>query len=155
VSRRRAAEKGYKPGRKVLVLDFTGTEHEGLEVRCRAMRFGQMMDLARGDLLTMANEVRAAGTVSPDQLAQMDDLFGLFAEALISWNLLDDETGDPVPTTLDGLWSQDVGLALLVFQMWVMSMSQVTAPLDVPSSSGAPSQVGSLPMAPKSPSPPN
>ena len=162
---RRAAEKRYNPGRKVLILDFTGTPHEGLEARCRSMRFGQMMDLARGDMMDLVREVKAGRveTLTDEQIEQMDVLFQLFADALISWNLDEDvedsETGEltgevrPVPPTLDGLWSQDPPLVMTVFEVWTKAMATVPAPLPVPSSSGAPSPVGSLPMVPKSPNP--
>lgn len=71
-----------------------------------------------------------------------------FGDALISWNL-EDETGQPIPATRDGLFSIDNDLALALATEWIERLGgkvDQSGPLPETSPSGEPSQVASIPM---------
>lgn len=129
---------GYKPKRKIYNLDFEGTEHEGLAVSVRGLDTGQYMDL--WDAKTEAETGGETGRV-----------LHLLAGQLISWNV-EDELGQPVPPTLDGIKSQDLDFNLSIVNAWTTAMAGVPAPLEQPSTDGGPSLEASLPMEPLSPS---
>lgn len=79
----------------------------------------------------------------------MEEVFGEFAKVLVSWNL-EDEDGEPVPTTYEGLMSYDFQFVLAVVLGWMQAVAGVPTPLDRPSRDGGPSLVESLPMEPLS-----
>ena len=128
---------GYRPQRKVYVLDF-GDKYDGLEVKVRAGTLGQLLGLQRlsGEDLT------------PDQL---DELFAKFVELLKAWNIEDDD-GFPVPETIEGLYSLDPELARDIIDVAARVLGGVPDPLPAGSADGAPSVVASLPTEPLSPS---
>lgn len=61
-----------------------------------------------------------------NDLVLLEMVYAGFAEALISWNLEDWRTGEPVPPTLDGMLSQDSPFMLEVISAWLL-----TAPTDL------------------------
>jgi len=126
---------GYRPQRKVYVLDF-GDKYDGLEVKVRAGTLGQLLGLQRlsGEDLT------------PDQL---DELFAKFVELLKAWNIEDDD-GFPVPETIEGLYSLDPELARDIIDVAARVLGGVPDPLPAGSADGAPSVVASLPTEPLS-----
>lgn len=97
---------GYRPPSTVRKLDFTGTEHEGLEVATRSIPLGALLDVIE----------RVA---DPDASR---DMYALFAGSLEGWNV-EDSFGDPVPATLDGLLSLDATFVLELMTAWIASMS--------------------------------
>lgn len=140
---------GFKPPRKVYRLLFADEDMAGLEVRARSMRLGQMMELL--DLMELADRPLTA-----EDKPKVHQLFATFAKALVSWNVEDDEEdgGQPVPATLDGLYSQEQGFVIAIIKAWTEAVAAVPPPLPQPSSGGVPSALeASIPMAPLSPSP--
>lgn len=128
---------GFKRSKKVYKLVFTG-EYEGLEVRATSMPLGEYMAIAK--MMDM-------DTSNPDSqdLGQLDALFEKFANALVWWNL-EDDNGQPIPATVAGLYTQDLEFVLTIIMQWVNAVTGVAAPLEQPSSSGSPSLEASLPM---------
>ena len=126
---------GYRPQRKVYVLDF-GDKYDGLEVKVRAGTLGQLLGLQRlsGEDLT------------PDQL---DELFAKFVELLKQWNIEDDD-GNHVPETIEGLYSLDPELARDIIDVAARVLGGVPDPLPAGSADGARSVVASLPTEPLS-----
>ena len=61
------------------------------------------------------------------------------------WNL-EDDTGSPVPMTVEGLESLPADLVMLMIDQWVRQIGNVPAPLAQPSSNGNTSQAASIPM---------
>ncbi|MFI8301571.1 hypothetical protein ACIGCZ_37315 [Streptomyces nigra] len=126
---------GYRPKRRVYALDFTGTDWEGLEVSMRGMTVGEELDLA-------GNDISAALIVEE------------LTKRLISWNV-EDEEGRPVPTTMDGVRTQDGAMILAILDALRQANSGVPAPLPETSPSGETSPAPPIPMAPLSQSPEN
>ncbi len=128
---------GYKPPRTLYKLDFSQTEHAGLEVTTRSVSVDTMLTIAAG-----ADEL---DETTPD-LAKVRDVFGRFARVLVSWNVEDDD-GRPVPPTADGLLAHDFGFVMAVITAWLTAMTQAPPPLPGGSPSGATSGEASLDLA--------
>jgi hypothetical protein len=129
---------GFRPPRKIYNLDFTGTDYEGLTVKMRGFTVGEELEL--DDLRTQK------GGGGERQYYQM------LAEILVEWNV-DDEYGAPVPTTFDGVCTQDSVMVGAILDSLRKATSGVSDPLPQSSPSGEPSPVVSIPMEPLSPSP--
>lgn len=122
---------GYRPKRKVFTLEFEGEEYKGLEVKIRGLNTGQMIDL---------DTARADGT---DEAVLA--ILQLMADRLVEWNV-EDDGGQPVPTTFDGVRSLDLDFNWAIIDAWQNAVAGVAAPLDEPSTSTDGSLVASIPM---------
>ena len=137
---------GYKRGPRIYRLIFDDPEYEGLEVRASSLTIRRMRELMN---------LQDTNTDDPAEAGKATDkLFTTFADCLISWNL-EDELGNPVPATLDGIESQESDFILPVITTWMETISGATGPLDQTSSDGEPSLVESIPMEALSQNPPN
>lgn len=123
---------GYRPKRKIFALDFTGTEYEGLEASVRGLTVGEELELNEMDW-TPQNIVKA------------------LVKRLVSWNV-EDENG-PVPTTFEGVCTQDGAMVLAILNALRTVGSGVSDPLPQSSPDGEPSPAALIPMAPLSESP--
>ncbi|MBX9392284.1 hypothetical protein K4749_01385 [Streptomyces sp. TRM72054] len=129
---------GFRPPRKIYNLDFTGTEFEGLQVKMRGMTVGEELEL--DDLRGKEGGGRR--------------VFELMTGLLVEWNV-DDEQGQPVPATFEGVCTQDSTFIMTILDALQTANSGVPDPLPQSSPSGEPSPAASIPMAPLSPSPEN
>ncbi len=120
---------GYVPKRTLYKLDFSQTEHAGLEVVTRSASMGMLLRI-----LELADEAEQAGP--KESLARLDELFSAFEGVLVSWNV-EDEDGQAVPAAKAGLLSQDSGFVLTVIQMWGREMTQAPPTSPIASGSGA------------------
>lgn len=135
---------GYKRQAKVFKLKFEDPEMEGLVVRVRSVKLGKLMNLVRAMDLDTAR-------LSSGDLDVIDDVFRTFTEALVDWNL-EDEKGEPVPTTMEGVYSQELDFVMEVIAAWVEVLTGVSSPLAKGSTDGRTFQEASLPMEALSPS---
>lgn len=143
---------GYKPKRTVYKLDFSRTEHAGLEVSTKSI---SVDDLTR--MIGLADSLEGvdpehAGTAA---LQRIDELLTRFAAVMVSWNVEDDDD-QPVPPTREGLGTQDFDFVRTVIDAWMTEMSSAPPPLPGASSSGQTTPESalleaSIPMAPSSP----
>lgn len=130
-----------------LAFDAADGDLDGLEVVMGSLTVGQLMDMTR------------AADHADRSAEDMEKFFTDFAAALISWNLEDDTLDadgvslQPVPATLEGVRSCDLGFIVAVAKAWMEAVAGVPGPLPAPSSGGPPSLEGSLPMEPLPPSP--
>ena len=112
---------GFKHQAKVYKLVFDDPELEGLEVKVRSLSIGEVEN----------DEIR---------------VFEQFADALISWNL-EDENGEVLPTTLESVRSYpDYEFMALLANTWVDAVTGVKDELGKDSNSGLPFPEGSIPM---------
>ena len=121
---------GYRPKRKIYTLEFEGEEYEGLEVKIRGLNTGQVMDID-----TARQDGGDAAIVA---------MLQLMADQLIEWNVEDDD-GQPVPTTFEGVRSLDIDFNWAIIDAWQNAAAGVKTPLDEPSISTEPSLVASIP----------
>lgn len=128
--------EGYRPEETIITLEFDDADLKGLKVVTRSVRLEKFLEMMRDSL-------DAART------AQLIQDFG--EKALIDWNLLDPETGKPVPATFDGMKTQDTNLMVRIVRAWTASVGSAPAPLDDESSSGTSTATGGNGSAPAIP----
>jgi len=154
----RAARRAYVRQRKVYKLVFEDLELAGLEVRAKGVPLGTFMELI--DLASVFDDMDEE-SMSPEEAGKIRQLFASFGDVLVSWNVeepvLDadgEETGEttPVPATIEGLYSQDIGFVFQIIQAWMGAIASVPAPLGQRSTDGAQSLEASMPMDVSSPS---
>ena len=131
---------GYVRKRKVFVLTFEDPEYAGLEVRATSTSLGNLLGMV--DL----TQISTRG-FRPEDITSINDLFELFSNCLVSWNL-EQEDGTPVPCTLAGLRDQDMDFALELIMAWMDGVVSTPAPLPGKSNSGELLEVPSLTMEP-------
>lgn len=132
---------GYAAKRKTYLIQFEeGHEHHGAEARLLGMTYGEW-EVAAG-LEGNAGDTDGVSAVKR------------FVDHLISWNLEDEKTGEPLPLTMDAVKTIDKDLIASLNNAWVQSLIGVhTAdPLPESSLSGEPSPVESIPTEALSPS---
>lgn len=133
---------GYR--RQNTIYNLTFPEFEGLEVIVRGLSTGQMMQLWKAGA--------GAKSKSKDDAAKAtEEMLGYFANALIGWNLegeKEDGSWEKVPSTLDGIKSQDLPFVLRIVEAWTDVLAGTEADLGKDSDSGGTSLEESLPMAP-------
>ncbi|MDN3244165.1 hypothetical protein [Streptomyces sp. ZSW22] len=127
---------GYRPKRRIFRLDFSGTDWEGLEVSMRGLTVGEELEL--GDLRGQ----QGGGT----------RWFEILTGLLVEWNVEDDQ-GNPVPTTFDGVRTQDSAMVMAILDALQTAASGVSDPLPQTSPGGEPSPAVPIPMAPLSENP--
>lgn len=136
---------GHQRKRTIYKLVFQD-EYEGMEVRARSMPLGKFMKMAKLlDLDTTA--------LTSTDVESMSELFALFVEVLIDWNLEDtveDDEGNevvtPVPATLDGIMSLEIDEAMMIIVKYSDALGGIAAPLAQPSTDGSPSLEDGIPM---------
>jgi hypothetical protein len=100
-------------------------DEEGLIVRFKAIKIGKLRKLAR--LIEMDDD---------HMLEQMDELFTLMGEGLVSWNL-EDEDGNAVEASLEGIEDQDFPFILKLLKLWLGEMTGPDEELGKDSVAGA------------------
>ncbi len=132
----------YQRKRKTYVLDFEGTDLDGLTVRARSAPIEHAL------LMEELADFTDAKT-GKQRAAQVRELICHFAEVLVEWDLVDDD-GAPVPPTAAGLAVLDEDELALLITAYQTAGTGVAAPLGEGSPDGSPSAVPSIPMEPLS-----
>lgn len=127
---------GYKRNPKVYRLKFADGDYEGLEVAVRSISMGQLIKFRTG---------------GDDEKDATEEMVELLAERIVEWNL-EDETGTPIPPTLDAMKAEDSDFIMAIINQWTDAVAGVKAPLDETSNSGVTSPVASIPTEALSPS---
>lgn len=122
----------FQRKRKVYKLDFEETEYEGLEVRVGGLTTGEYLDL-----------IALSGPTEEGD-GEAESMLRMFAEHLVSWNLTDEE-GQPVPTTFDGLRTNDFSMNSFMINAWTDAMTSVPVSTGKKSLAGDPTLVASIP----------
>jgi hypothetical protein len=122
---------GYRPKRKIYTLEFEDPDLDGLIVKVRGLNTGQILDIdtARED--------------GGDEAIR--GLLELLATQIVEWNV-EDEEGQPVPATLDGIRAQELAFNMAIIDAWQNAVTGVPAPLEQPSTDGEQSMEASIPM---------
>jgi hypothetical protein len=124
---------GFKPQRQVYKLVFPdGHDLHGLEIRTRGAAVGDLLTLTKAYGVAQAATAAGAAMSATDAREAVEALVALFGRALISWNL-DDEDDQPVPADPKGLESLDFAELLAIVMAWAKRVSEVSAPLGLPS----------------------
>lgn len=132
---------GFRPARTLYKLDFSRTELAGLEVTTRAVSVDGLTAI-----IDLAATMDAGDDAGVEDVAKVGELFGRFAAVLVSWNIEDDD-GQPVPATREGLGTLYFPFVMTVIMAWITEMSQAPPPLPGSSGSGGSSAEASLGLA--------
>lgn len=119
---------GFQRKRKIYKLDFEGTEYDGLVVEVRGLTTGEYLDFL---------------TLSGSDDGETDEMLRLFAEHLVSWNLMDGDVD--LPATYEELRSNDLGMNNAMISAWTSALASVPEELGKKSSSGDPALAASIP----------
>ncbi len=132
---------GFKKKTTIYELMFADAELEGLEVRAKSVPSGTLLDL-----MDAASKVDVTvKSFSPGDLLAIKQLLTGFAEALVSWNL-EEEDGTPVPPTLESVHAQEITFIMPIVTAWMDAVAGVSSDLGKDSGSGETFPEGSLPM---------
>lgn len=129
-----------------------GHDMAGTEVLARSLPLGifiDVLELAAGVDFTHLD----ATSITPEAAQAVKQLLGMFADALIEWNLDDDE--GEVPADYQGLRRLDVDVAMPMVDAWIEAVAGVSGPLGQTSPAGDKSLEASMPMDAPSASPPS
>lgn len=129
---------GFTPKKTVYRLDFEGTDLDGLEVRMRGGKLGQVFDFAG---LVGIDESNATAADVQLMMSQYQEL----ADHIIEWNC-EDEDGNPVPATLEGLKTLELRYVNMISQAWQKAEVDVPGPLPSGSPSGRLPDLLEIPM---------
>lgn len=127
--------RGYRRSLKIFRIEYE--EFGGLEVQARSVPIGKLLTV-----LKLADSIKAV----PSQ-DDIEELFGWFADRIISWTYLD-EDGEPLPPTLQTLLDDDFDFVLKLVMGWVRALTTTlvpTTPGDGPTPSRDPVET-SIPM---------
>jgi hypothetical protein len=126
---------GYAAKIKTYLVEFVeGHEFHGAEARLSGMPYGEW-------------EI-ASGIDGGDGDSEPGAAVKRFADHLISWNLTDEKTGEPLPPTMESIKKIDKDLVAALNNGWIDTLIGVHKddPLPESSPSGGPSLVESVPM---------
>lgn len=127
---------GYRHKAKRITVRFEEPhDFAGFEATLRGQHLGGFLNLLGIGEVDLSN--------IGDQLREM-------GKALISWNLEDEESGEPVPVTPEAVMAQDQDLMIALAKGWTDGLRGIPAPLEPSSTDGPPSPEASIPMEPLS-----
>tara|TARA_Y100000310_G_C20636520_1_gene791471 strand:+ start:1136 stop:1561 length:426 start_codon:yes stop_codon:yes gene_type:complete len=115
-----AEKKRVKLKRRTLTLQFEDSDFQGVEVVCdRSASLDTVM-----------------GVQSAAAEGDLEEMFRLLGgEVIQSWNI-DDDGGNPIPATIEGVRQVDMELLLKISREWSMALGAVDAPLEPESNNG-------------------
>lgn len=103
---------GFQRKRKIYKLDFEGTEYDGLTVKVGGLTTGEYLELIA---------LSAPGVEGGED--ETSGMLKLLARHLKSWNL--EEDGEPIPTSFEGIKSNDLPMNQAIIAAWVAALSAV------------------------------
>lgn len=133
--------------RSLLSLVFADPEYDGLEVRMRRPSIADLLDLAS------YSERLDATTTRAERGKEIRAHLEFLASRIVSWNLGDSLSGEPVPISGDGLATLDWPFVNLLETAWARQAAEVDPPSPAPSNDGGPFPEVPLPMEELSPNP--
>lgn len=98
---------GYRKTPIIYTLEFDG-EHEGLVVRMKSMKIGVMRKI-----------IRLIDSDDDNTGAVLDHMVEQVAKGLVSWNMEDYETGEPIPATLESVDELDYQVLKMILDKWL------------------------------------
>jgi hypothetical protein len=145
---------GFRPEPTIYSLNFKGTFLDGLHVKiscCTIREYNKMMNTT-GATQEQQDNLDKLTELVKELAARNDWVLNLLASHLVSWDL-EDADGNPVPTTRDGIDSQERAVIAQLIAAWQMAMVSVPNPLKPDSSNGRISEEQSLGLGSVSGSP--
>lgn len=135
---------GFTRARKKYRLKFEDEELAGLEVVMGSLSIGEFTELTSS----------ISGGATAETADGVTGLLEKFAGSIESWNL-EDEEGQPVPATFDGVKTQELGFIMLIVTAWMDAIAGVDPTSRAYANGNGTFPEVSLPMEPLSASRPN
>ena len=135
-----ARSKKFKAPQKTALIQFEGTEYDGLEVKCRMSvsmdQYLEFLGLQQGVMAAKEAEGQPDTNAAFQAIQLAEKAFHLFGDrVLIEWNLEDDQ--GEVPSTGAGMMRVDAQFAMVVLNAWLEAVGKAPAPLSSPSRNGS------------------
>lgn len=125
--------EGWRRKNTILALAWPeGSPYAGLVVRARTASLGQLFDIS--DMAEGADRITAVN------YEKIRSLYAMFAERLVSWNVLDEKTGEPVPATAEQLHKEEHPLVMAIIYAWMDAIQGVITPAGPLDSDGSSDQ---------------
>ncbi len=126
-------QPGFLVPEPVVTLTLTEDPYKGAEVRTR-VRLSPRLYHGIKDVM----ERRTAVDTTLDQMVDLTHEASVIfaASGLISWNLVDPATSEPLPPTIEGLDELDIRVSGRIISTWVAWLGK--APLPLPETSSEP-----------------
>lgn len=110
---------------RIIELDFKDSKLlDGLHVRLTSIKFGKVRQL----IALMDDDEKDAEV--------MDEISGLLAKSLISWDLMEEDGVTPVPTTLEAIDDLEFDEVIEIVNKWLDEMTGPSGDLGKDSTSG-------------------
>jgi hypothetical protein len=146
---------GFRPSPTVYNLSFQGTPLDGLHVRMGCCTLGEYDEMLRAAVMGFGEEDEEGNTkLTPEILAKNDRIIDLFSNYLLSWDL-EDVLGNEVPTTREGINSQERTIIGQLISAWQSAMVNIPNQSKPESKDGGTSEEQSLGLGSISESPQN
>lgn len=125
---------GFKVKKTPYRLYFADGDYEGLEVFATSISVGKLL------------EIMELKDVKPEDMEpkELTWLLTTFAGSLDSWNV-EDDNGNKLPATLDGIKQLDITLTLQIISAWADGMVNIPVPLVPRSPNGSLALTESIP----------
>ena len=128
----------FKREGKRYQLTFEDGDLDGFECIMRGISLEQFIDVT-----ALETELQTPEGRTPENIEKQ---FSFIGSLLVSWNL-DDEDGNPVPATYEGLRAQDFEFVMQVMKAYMNALAVVPKDSDSDSSAGGTSPERSLGLA--------
>jgi hypothetical protein len=116
---------GFRVKKRTAIIKFEGTEYDGAEIEC-------LFDIPLKKLFEIQRLAEAGK--AEESFRQFGD------EILTAWNIEQDD-GNPIPATGEGLLNQPPQFANLILSKWLAAMTEPPAPFASQPNSGGTSAV--------------
>ena len=120
---------GFKPKRRVFVLEFEDDDLAGFVVKARSVTLGEYMEFV--EMAADAGALREKSIDLSDAQGAMDMVTGMFSKfvkVITEWNLLDDDD-QPVPVSVEALLGLDFQIVQALMTAWMGGVADVAGPL--------------------------
>jgi hypothetical protein len=128
--------KGFRKEPTHYKLSFEDEKLRGLEVIVKALPLRDFLEIQR---LTVES-----GDDAAKQFEQNKSVYMKFADAIVSWNLEDDN--GPVPATFEGVIDQESSFVAILIKGWLEAMTSVPKESKPDLNDGGTSQEALMPM---------
>lgn len=118
---------GYKYRPDVYKLIFEDPSFHGLEVHAKSTPIGVFMELSKLAAVELP--------LKPEDQARVQGMYTSFGEALVSWNV-EDDNDEPIPATVEGMKQLDINFVLHIILAWMDSVGAAAGPLKQRSTPG-------------------
>jgi hypothetical protein len=128
ILRRRESKVGFKKVKKQYRLVFADPDLEGFVCLCKSLSVDEFTSVAE-----LADAIQAS---NGKDTAKVREMFDILSDAIIEWNLEEDDSEDIMPHDIDHLRTLEFDFVMKIYLAWMAAMADVPNPLPNGSSDG-------------------